>query len=333
VAVLRLALLVGFFVAVATPRFAHADDDARSSKTTRPAKRRASLVTPEGRNRVGTAHETRAAVSVGSPSAGHLENGVHLDTSRYIRVVSAYQRDDARWGLPALTHLLERAARTVAKRWPGSVLDVGDLSRKNGGDLFRHHSHESGRDADVAFFVSDAKGNPLHAPRFVRFDAALRAENFPGAHFDEARTWAFVQAILTDPSAHVSHLFIAEPIRQRLLAYARARVSHALWTRAAMTMMQPSDSEPHDDHMHVRISCPSGSRGSCLEIARRAFHPPHLVARKAPMRPSVLRTPRPAAAAAAVASAPPAASRDVLAAARAEHTDDLGPLARARTLP
>jgi penicillin-insensitive murein endopeptidase len=324
--VLRLALLVGFALVLATPRFARADDQARSSKTTRPTRRRASLVAPEGRSRVGT-HETRAAVSVGSPSEGHLENGAHLDTSKYIHVVPAYQRGDVRWGHPVLTHMLERGARAVAKRWPGSVLDVGDLSRKNGGDVLRHHSHESGRDADVAFFVSDAKGRPLHAPHFVRFDAAIRATNFAGAQLDEARTWAFVQAILTDPIAHVSHVFIAEPIRQRLLAYARGHgVSHALWTRAAVTMMQPTDSEAHDDHMHVRISCPSSSHGSCLEIARRAFHRPHLMAQKPPMRPSVLRTPRPALAVVA-SKDPPLASRSY------DHGDDIGPLARARLLP
>ena len=299
-------------------------------KTSRHPKRRAKLVVATGRDRVGTgdhgASETRAAVSVGSPSEGHLENGAHLDTTKFIHVVPAYQRGDVRWGHPVLTHLLERAAHAVAKRWPGSVLDVGDLSRKNGGDLLRHHSHESGRDADVAFFVSDAKGQPVHAPHFVRFDAGLRAQNFAGAELDEPRTWAFLQAILTDPAAHVSHVFVAEPIRQRLLAYARAHgVSHALWIRAAITMMQPSDSEAHDDHMHVRISCPSSSRGSCLEIARRPFHPPHLVARKPSMRPSVLRTPRPPNALASVVPKDPPRPY--------EHGDDLGPLARARILP
>ena len=37
-------------------------------------------------------------------------------------------------------------------------------------------------------------------------------------------------------------------------------------------MMQPTGSEPHDDHMHVRISCPASMRGSCVELARNAPH-------------------------------------------------------------
>ncbi|MGC8074634.1 hypothetical protein ACP3W1_29165, partial [Salmonella enterica] len=70
------------------------------------------------------------AKSIGSPNAGHLENGVHLETSKEIRVVGAYGPGDARWGTRELVHLIERSAREVRKRFPDAVLGVGHLSRK-----------------------------------------------------------------------------------------------------------------------------------------------------------------------------------------------------------
>lgn len=212
------------------------------------------------------------AKSVGHPNHGRLEGGAALDTSLpYIRVVPATASDDARWGLPVFIRLIERAARGVARRYPGSILDVGDISRKNGGDLGGHHSHESGRDADIGFYAIDVRGKQVRAPGFIRFDASLASTNVPGARFDIARNWLLVQHMLTDPGARVSHIFIAEPLRQSLLAYARSRgVSRALWNRAAIAMMQPTNSLPHDNHMHVRISCPRSTQDECVELAKNA---------------------------------------------------------------
>jgi len=209
------------------------------------------------------------AESVGSPNDGHLKGGVHLDVTRpYFRVVPSYDSGDVRWGLPVFVNMIDRAARAVNKRFPGSVLDVGDISRHGGGDVLRHHSHESGRDADLGFYAVDAHGKQLHAHGFIKFDTSMASPTVPGAHYDLARNWAFVQELLTDPAARVSHIFIAEWIRHEVLAYARPRVSHALWDRAATVMMQPHNSLPHDDHFHVRISCPHELHSTCIELAR-----------------------------------------------------------------
>ncbi|WP_437934813.1 penicillin-insensitive murein endopeptidase [Sorangium sp. So ce341] len=212
------------------------------------------------------------AASVGHPNEGRLEGGVRLDTSRKdIRVVPAYAHADVRWGLPALVGMIERAARGVAKRFPGAVLEVGDLSRQRGGEVHRHNSHESGRDVDLGFYALDGRGKQVHAPYFLRFNARLASTNLPGARFDLPRNWLLVQHLLTDPRAHVSHIFISDPLRHALLAHAkRIGVSRALLVRAQLAMMQPTGAEPHDDHMHVRISCPSAMRGSCIELAKNA---------------------------------------------------------------
>lgn len=211
-------------------------------------------------------------MSIGYPNDGRLEGGVRLDTSRKdIRVVPAYAHADVRWGLPELVGMVERAARGVARRYPGSVLQVGDLSRKGGGDVERHGSHESGRDVDLGFYALDAKGKQVQAPTFLRFDARLVATNRPGVRFDLPRNWLLVQHLLTDPRAHVSHIFIADPLRHALIAYAkRIGVSRALIVRAQLAMMQPTRGEPHDDHMHVRISCPRSMRDRCIELAKNA---------------------------------------------------------------
>ncbi|HEX8789583.1 MAG TPA: hypothetical protein VF765_01430 [Polyangiaceae bacterium] len=218
--------------------------------------------------------------SIGSPTDGHLVGGMRLDDAPYIRVVPTYAGGDVRWGLEPLVTMIDRAARQVRRLFPDAVTSVGHLSRAGGGDLDRHHSHESGRDADIGFFVRTGSGHPLLASRFVAFDGEGKAPTWPGAYFDDARNWALVSALVTDPEAHVTHLFVAAPLRARLLAYAEKMGAPAsVRMRAAELLQQPHGALPHDDHFHVRIGCPSHMSGCVENPAARVHHPSSVIAR------------------------------------------------------
>jgi len=206
------------------------------------------------------------ALSIGSPNGGRLDGGARLSETPYLRVVPYYAETNARWGLPALVGLIDRAARVVARKYPDAVLSVGDLSRKGGGELDRHHSHESGRDADVGFYLRNPK-RPILATRFVAFAASGVAPTMPGAVFDDARNWAFVEAVLEDQVTRVSYIFVAAHIRARLLRYAeQLGAPRPIRERAAELMMQPRRAA-HDDHFHIRIACPREQHGTCIEEA------------------------------------------------------------------
>jgi penicillin-insensitive murein endopeptidase len=155
----------------------------------------------------------------------------------------------------------------VARRFPDAVLSVGDLSRREGGELERHHSHKSGRDADLGFYLRSPADKPLLPERFVTFSARGQPTDLPGAVFDDARNWALVEALIDDREARVSHIFVARHIRARLLRYAELHgVASELRQRAAEVMIQPSQAA-HDDHFHVRIGCPPDQGRKCVEFA------------------------------------------------------------------
>jgi penicillin-insensitive murein endopeptidase len=207
------------------------------------------------------------ALSIGSPNEGRLDGGARLSEASYLRVVPFYAESNARWGLPSLVNLLDRAARRVARQFPDAVLSVGDLSRKRGGELDRHHSHESGRDADVGFYLRNAAKKPILPSQFVAFSPAGSAKGLPGAFFDDARNWSFIAALIDDPVTKVSRVFVAAHIRARLLRYAEQMgVDPQVRGHAAEVMMQPRRA-PHDDHFHVRIACPKSQHGTCVEEA------------------------------------------------------------------
>ena len=173
--------------------------------------------------------------------------------------------------MSSLVKVIDRAAQRVERKYKGSVLGVGELSAKRGGDIHRHRSHESGRDADLGFYLVNSKGKPLPPREFSRVDSELRA-SAAGGRFDLQRNWMLVSELLSDPAAHVTHIFVSEAIRAELLDYARkSGASSALRRRAAFALMQPTGSLPHDDHFHVRIACPKGD-SRCVETPHNAPH-------------------------------------------------------------
>ena len=226
----------------------------------------------------GLSAATGAALSIGAPNQGRLDGGIRLIEAPYLRIVPYYAESNARWGLPALVGLIDRAARRVARRFPGAVLSVGDLSRRGGGELDRHHSHESGRDADLGFYLRSVAKKPVLADRFVALSADGTAPVAPGTFFDEARNWALVEALVEDPFTRVSHIFVAPHLRARLLRHAeQTGVPLAARQRASETMMQPHGAPEHDDHFHIRIACPREQQGTCIEqvqIYSVHTHPP-----------------------------------------------------------
>jgi len=217
----------------------------------------------------GSMVSQQSGASVGAPNAGALVDGEHLDENDRIRVVPAFAGRDTRWGLPSLVRGLDRAARAVARRFPDAMLSVGDMSRRRGGEVGQHKSHQSGRDADVAFYMTDRDGSPLYHQRMVPFRGDGSSPMLPAARFDDARNWSLIEALLSDPEVHLQKVFVAGPLRQRLLHEAERRgVPLALRLRAAEVLVQPRTGSVHDDHFHIRVGCPPGQERVC-EIAPR----------------------------------------------------------------
>lgn len=207
------------------------------------------------------------SLSVGHPNAGRQLRAKRLKPRGYLKIKKGSA--SAAWGHPALVKMLYRAARDISRATKGSVMVVGDLSKKGGGPLAGHGSHQSGRDADLAFYVTNAKGKPIVPKRFVAFGADGKAKDRSGLRFDDWRNWLLVQSWLRDHRAGISHIFVSRPLRRRLLDFARSRPAFRKYLPEAERLLkQPEDSSAHDDHFHVRISCPKRQEEICREHPR-----------------------------------------------------------------
>jgi penicillin-insensitive murein endopeptidase len=207
------------------------------------------------------------SLSVGSPAAGWQLRAKRLRPSADLRIQE--KSLEYTFGLPSLVLMLNRTAKQIAKQTPGSRLLVGDLSREVGGPLAGHKSHQSGRDADVGFFVLGADNKPANSKRLVAFDKNGIARDGSGLRFDDYRNWLLVQLWLKDERARLQHVFIASHLRTRLLDFARRRPAFRKYVQAASQLLaQPHNSLPHDDHFHVRIHCPDDQATLCVARAQ-----------------------------------------------------------------
>ena len=192
--------------------------------------------------------------SLGKASGGRTVNDTSLPTvgPGWRRVPVVAQRG-THYGVAPLIRLIRTAAAATARRHPGVTLDVGNLSRRGGGPIAQSHSHQAGRDVDVAFYFMDDRGRPRPAGRLLSCDGRGRAGD---RHLDAAATWTFVRNMLASDDPVVQWMFCSKGIKRLLLDEARRRREPEwLQRRAAVVLHQPSDSQTHDDHFHIRIFC------------------------------------------------------------------------------
>lgn len=164
------------------------------------------------------------------------------------------------WGVPRLVRLIEDASAHVARVMPGGPrLRVGDLSARYGGKIPGHSSHRTGRDVDFLFYVTTPGGAPVETPGFVSHEGdglAFVPETKQYLLLDVPRQWELFKYMLLRRDVGVQFLFVSEAVEAMLIDYALARGEPLeLVYRAQTVMLQPRDSLPHDDHVHVRIAC------------------------------------------------------------------------------
>jgi penicillin-insensitive murein DD-endopeptidase len=234
-----------------------------------------------------------SSVSLGSPSKGAVLHAVAMpfEGAGY-EVHPDWRARNRRFSTAAVVRWLAGVFREVDREIPGSTTYLGDLSGRIGGDSTLHRSHASGLDIDVFYFATDASGRSLHGlPAMLHFASDGQAIRWssgnvgrviknappPDARFDARRNWALVRAMLDNPVVEVQWIFIHRDLAGLLLAQAEREGAPAeTVSRARAILHQPTDSQPHDDHMHVRVYCDPGDRAfGCSDKGPRRWLKKH----------------------------------------------------------
>ena len=210
------------------------------------------------------------SVSYGKPSRGYLIDGTKLpDKGEGYTTREVWAERGNRFGTDELVEMLKTVARHMHQQIKDVRLVVADLSSNGGGAARKFHaSHQSGRDADLLYYMRDAEGQPFEPDAMHVFNRSLTAVDKSGITIDVPRTWLLVKELLTAQEAYVQYIFMYQPIAAKLIEYAQAQHEDpVIIARAIKACRQPNDSAPHNDHMHVRVYCSAEDRQyGCVDV-------------------------------------------------------------------
>ena len=253
--------LVGLVVAlglvmVAEP--ADAKPQRRASKQHKPTKKRAARIAvmrgherPEriDRSERNDLRELARGQSVGAPWAGRLQFATQLAPGEVYHI----RRPWRSFATATTVEFVERAIAETYEAFPDQhVLAIGDLSAESGGRITEHHSHQSGRDADIGlFYLEQPEGYPAS---FIHAD-----EN----NLDCAATFKLLESFLASANEDggVQVIFLDWALEQGVSERRLARIfqyPHGRGAYAGLVRHEPN----HDNHMHVRFKCP-GDDSAC----------------------------------------------------------------------
>lgn len=192
--------------------------------------------------------------SVGAPWAGHLHNPAALpDGDGYV-----IRRPWRRYGTRTTVDYILRVVSDVRDQFPDAhVLAIGDISAEHGGQITQHHSHQSGRDADIGLIYK-------HKP------AGYPASFIPATedNLDCEATYALLAGFVathSDPGG-AQVIFLDYDVQRLLYDWAKEhdvdrdildrtfQYPHGRGSSAGLVHHEPN----HDNHIHVRFKCPRG---------------------------------------------------------------------------
>jgi hypothetical protein len=185
--------------------------------------------------------------SRGTPNRGRLVDGVPMPENERAWIV---KNPRYAWGTASTVRSIVLGMRHVAAILPGGTIPmVADLSRRDGGRLRPHRSHQSGRDADITYF--DSYPGPA---------GGFRRET--SYSLDYERQWElFTYWIERDM---VEYIFVDRRLIRGLSQYATSigaspslmEMAFGRSGRHGIIRHEPG----HSDHLHVRFQCAEHDR-------------------------------------------------------------------------
>ncbi|MFT4703171.1 MAG: penicillin-insensitive murein endopeptidase [Bradymonadia bacterium] len=227
---------------------------------------------------VSPARYVPGTVSLGTTSTGRLAGEAHLPLDGVNHYVMAeHQARATHYATEELISAILDAGDHFAREYPGERLAIGNMSEREGGDIYWSRSHNSGRDVDIAFPFVDDRNLAFTTQNLIAVGRDGTARDGSGLQMDFERAWRIVEGLLVTRAGDVQWIFVYRPLKREILAAAeRAGASPELLAIAEQVLHQPGDSAPHNDHFHVRLFCSRDDvLEGCIDAGPRRDHAPN----------------------------------------------------------
>ena len=197
--------------------------------------------------------EALGSIALGLVDQGRMLNAVPFPQGQHWTVVDPANTYATQETVDYLVAALDK----VGEQFPGEIMRVNHISRRDGGWLRPHKSHQAGRDVDLGFYLMP-DGAPSHGKG-------------KGGRMDLKLNWALVRAIIEETD--VQMIILDRRLQKTLYEYALVEEGEdkawldGLFRAGKASLFQHAPR--HKDHFHVRFFNPKAQ-----ELGRRLQ--PHL---------------------------------------------------------
>jgi penicillin-insensitive murein endopeptidase len=158
------------------------------------------------------------------------------DTEPRIGFASIDRSDKVYYGSGFLVKMIEEAGKLFVKAMPGNLFEVNDLSKKAGGKVSPHASHQNGLDVDI------------------------RLPKLSNGRFDYKKAWVTLSSFVS--LGYVDVVFL-NPVRIKEFCSYLQKSGEKNYQSAFHKLYQETG---HKTHMHVRLQCTNHNVG-CMTAA------------------------------------------------------------------
>lgn len=191
--------------------------------------------------------------SVGLPHDGSIEGAMPMPDGPGRRITADRWKT---WGSEHTVRQLDKLFDKWAQEhsnWPAVL--VGNLSKREGGPLEPHKTHQSGRDVDLGYVANDGSSRDG------------RWQQMNAKNLDCDKTWTLLQLFIDNSDVEV--VYMDRKIQRLLLRCSKRLVRQPkrqlrLWFEEApgakrrQTLIRHVPG--HDDHFHVRFACAANEK-------------------------------------------------------------------------
>ena len=162
------------------------------------------------------------------------------------------------WGTDDTIQAMMTVFKAYAQAYPdGPDINVGDLSKRRGGKVTPHASHQSGRDIDIGFVHVPGSEHTRHPEHFIKATTS---------NLDVEKTWFITKTLIQTGLVQV--IYIDKFVQKKLWQYAAKDLtpeqrelifSIPRHDKSSSAILQHWPG--HRNHFHIRFKCPKGQYG------------------------------------------------------------------------
>ncbi|MEN0059174.1 MAG: penicillin-insensitive murein endopeptidase, partial [Bdellovibrio sp.] len=197
---------------------------------------------------------------IGAVNGGRLENPVNLLEYEKKHTPAGftirYPKEKRYYGSNELAYIVKVMGEFTKKEIPDYVLPISDLSKKKGGYLSPHKSHQNGLDVDVAYYFDN--------PQFQgHFPSAVVVNKTHGDWMAETQWKLFKHLVQT---GFVNRILVHSVLKKSLCAMAIKSGEIKKGQKQGLafeTLARITIENNHNNHFHLRVRC-SSVQQACL---------------------------------------------------------------------